>query len=104
MSIVLKSPTREKLDSKLQKLAKLQADIKRLENADKTAARKLDSRRKIVIGGCVIKAVSDGKLSDNWIQNLVMSFASDRDKAIFDFGKTEVENGDNDGVVIAKQE
>jgi len=104
MSIVLKSPTREKLESKLQKLAKLQSDIKRLENADKSAARKLDSRRKIVIGGCVIKAVSDGKLNDTWIQNLVMSFASERDKAIFDFGKTESENGNDDGVVIAKQE
>lgn len=104
MSIVLKSPHREKLDSKLQKLAKLQSEIKRLENADKVSARKLDSRRKIVIGGCVIKAVASGKLSDSWIQNLVMSFASDRDKAIFDFGKTESENGDNDGVVIANRE
>jgi len=104
MSIVLKSPAREKLETKLQKLAKLQADIKRLENADKVSARKLDSRRKIVIGGCVIKAVSDGKLNHAWIENLVMSFASERDKAIFDFGKPESENGETVGVVIAKQE
>nr|WP_278423051.1 hypothetical protein [Brucella anthropi] len=104
MSIVLKSPAREKLETKLQKLAKLQADIKRLENADKTAARKLDSRKKIVIGGCVIRAVSDGKLNQSWIENLVLSFASERDKAIFDFAKSEAENGNNDGVVIANRE
>lgn len=104
MSIVLKSPAREKLKTKLQKLAKLQADIKRLESADKSAARKLDSRKKIVIGGCVIKAVSDGKLNSSWIENLVLSFASERDKAIFDFAKSEAENGDNDGVVIANRE
>ncbi len=104
MSIVLKSPTREKLETKLQKLAKLQADIKRLENADKISARKLDSRRKIVIGGCVIKAVSDGKLNQSWIENLVLSFASERDKAIFDFAKSESENGDTDGVASAQRE
>ncbi|MBO1024744.1 hypothetical protein IPU75_08440 [Ochrobactrum sp. SD129] len=104
MSIVLKNPHREKLDAKLQKLAKLQSEIKRLENADKVSARKLDSRRKIVIGGCVIKAVANGKLNQSWIENLVLSFASDRDKAIFDFGKTESENGDTDGVASAQRE
>ena len=104
MPIVLKSPTREKLETKLQKLAKLQTEIKRLENADKVSARKLDSRRKIVIGGCVIKAVANGKLSDSWIQNLVLSFASERDKAIFDFAKTESENDDSGSVAIANRE
>jgi len=104
MSIVLKSPTREKLESKLQKLAKLQSDIKRLENADKSAARKLDSRRKIVLGGCLIKAERESRITENWIQNLVLSFASERDKAIFDFAKSESENGEMDGVVNAKQE
>ncbi|ANG95794.1 hypothetical protein A8A54_04410 [Brucella pseudogrignonensis] len=104
MSIVLKSPSREKLETKLQKLAKLQSEIKRLENADKVSARKLDSRRKIVIGGCVIKAVSEGKLNSSWIENLVLSFASERDKAIFDFAKTESENGSDDGVASANRE
>lgn len=104
MSIVLKSPTREKLETKLQKLAKLQSEIKRLENADKSAARKLDSRRKIVLGGCLIKAVSTGKISESYIENLVNAFASDRDKAIFDFGKSESENNANESVVIANRE
>ena len=104
MAIVLKSPTREKLETKLQKLAKLQADIRRLENASKTAARKLETRRKVVIGAAALKAVDAGKLSENWIQNLVMSFASERDKAIFDFGKSETENGDVNGVASAQRE
>lgn len=104
MAITLKSPTREKLETKLQKLAKLQADIKRLENADKTAARKLENRRKIVLGACLIKAEADDRISENWIQNLVMTYANDRDKAIFDFGKTESENGETDGVASAQRE
>lgn len=104
MSIVLKSPTREKLETKLQKLAKLQSEIKRLENADKTAARKLESRRKIVLGGCLIKAEREGRITENWIHNLVNTYASERDKPIFDFAKSESENGDVDGVVIANRE
>lgn len=104
MAIVLKSPTREKLETKLQKLAKLQADIKRLENASKTAARKLETRKKIVIGAAALKAVDAGKLNENWIQNLVMTFASERDKAIFDFAKPESENGETDGVASAQRE
>ncbi len=104
MSIVLKTPHREKLETKLQKLAKLQSEIKRLESADKTAARKLDSRRKIVLGGCLLKAQASGKISESYIENLVNAFASDRDKAIFDFAKTESENRDVDGVASAQRE
>jgi len=104
MSIVLKTPHREKLEAKLQKLAKLQSDIKRLEHADKTAARKLENRRKIVLGACLIKAEADARISENWIQNLVLTYASDRDKAIFDFAKTDSENGNVNGVVSAQRE
>jgi len=104
MSIVLKTPHREKLEAKLQKLAKLQSDIKRLENANRTAARKLETRKKVVIGAAALKAVDAGKLSENWIQNLVMSFASERDKAIFDFAKPESENGEVDSVASASRE
>ncbi|KAB2720379.1 hypothetical protein [Brucella intermedia] len=104
MAIVLKSPTREKLETKLQKLARLQSEIKRLEQSEKTAARKLETRKKVVIGAAALKAVDAGKLSENWIQNLVMSFASERDKAIFDFAKTDSENGNVNGVVSAQRE
>lgn len=101
MSIVLKN---ERLQKLMQKKAKIESDLARLERSAKTEQRKLDSRRKIVLGGCLIKAEAEGRLGENYIKNLVNAFASERDKAIFDFAKSESKNGDVDGVVSAQRE
>lgn len=101
MSIVLKN---ERLQKLMQKKAKIESDLARLERSAKTEQRKLESRRKIVLGGCLLKAQASGKISENYIENLVNAFASDRDKAIFDFGKSETENGDVNGVASAQRE
>jgi len=102
MSIVLKS---ERLQKLMQKKAKIESDLARLEKAEKTAARKLDSRRKIVLGAAVMKAISQGRLTAEWAHQLVNAFASERDKSIFaDFTFPTAENGNVDGVVSAQRE
>ena len=50
----------------------------------RTEQRKLDSRRKIVIGAAVLKAISQGRIQEPWARNLIGTFASERDKSIFE--------------------
>lgn len=102
MSITLKS---ERLQKLMQKKAKIESDLARLEKAEKAAARKLDSRRKIVLGSAVLKAVQTGRLTGEWAHQLVNTFASERDKSIFtDFEFPIAENRETDSVVSAQRE
>ncbi len=102
MSIVLKS---ERLQKLMQKKAKIESDLARLEKAEKTAARKLDSRRKIVIGAAVMKAIFEGRIQEPWARNLIANFASERDKSIFeDFTFPTAEHRETDGVASAQRE
>jgi len=72
------------LKSLLQKKAKIENDIARAKRAAKDAARRADSRRKIILGGVLIAAVREGAFSGNAVRGLVSKFASDRDKAAFE--------------------
>jgi hypothetical protein len=77
------------LKSLLQKKAKIESDIARVKRATKDAARRADSRRKIVLGGVLIAAVREGKISETSVRALIDRFAADRDKAIFENWKFE---------------
>ncbi|TPM33553.1 hypothetical protein FJ955_02045 [Mesorhizobium sp. B2-2-2] len=72
------------LKALMQRKAKLESDIARAKRKESDAARKADSRRKIVLGGVLIAAIRDGGIPESLVRRLVETHASDRDKQIFD--------------------
>lgn len=104
MTIVLKK-RHEKLEKLMQRKAKIESELSRLEKTQKAENRKLDSRRKIVLGSALLKAMSEGKIQGDFARNLIERFASDRDKVIFvDFEFPSAEKRGVDGVVNASGE
>jgi len=102
MAIALKSDRLQKL---MQKKAKIESDLARIEKAEKAAARKLDSRRKIVLGSALLKAIAEGRIQEGFARNLIATFASERDKPIFDgYAFPAPENEDVSGVANAQRE
>lgn len=78
------SSVSEKEKRLLQRKAKLESDLARLQKTAKDAGRRDDTRRKIVIGAAFLKAIQEGKISEDMGPRLVASFATDRDKKLFD--------------------
>lgn len=74
----------EKEKRLLQRKAKLESDLARLQKAARDAARRDDTRRKIVIGAAFLKAIQEGKIQEDMGQRLVATFATDRDRKLFD--------------------
>lgn len=104
MTIILKKRN-EKLERLMQRKNKIESELARLEKAQKTDSRKLDSRRKIVLGSALLKAISEGRIQADFARSLVEKFASDRDKVIFsDFEFPSAEKAKMDGVANASGE
>lgn len=104
MTIVLRK-RHEKLEKLMQRKNKIESELARLEKTQKAESRKLDSRRKIVLGSALLKAMSEGKLQGDFARNLIERFASERDKNIFDdFEFPSAEKRCVDGVVNAQGE
>ncbi len=104
MTIVLKKRN-EKLEKLMQRKNKIESELARLERTQKAENRKLDSRRKIVLGSALLKAMSEGKIQPDFARNLIERFASERDKPIFaDFEFPSAEKAKMDGVVNASRE
>ncbi|MBU1316219.1 MAG: hypothetical protein KJ947_10390 [Alphaproteobacteria bacterium] len=88
----------EKEKRLLQRKAKLESDLARLQKAARDAARRDDTRRKIVIGAALLKGVSEGKISEDVATRLVATFATERDRRLFDefiFKPTESQEVDS---------
>jgi hypothetical protein len=88
----------------LQRKAKLEADLARLRNREKEAARRDDTRKKIVLGGVVLAAVEAGDIRADFVAGLVRQHVAERDKKLFagtafavpeaaDFGAAESDSG-----------
>ena len=75
---------REKERGLLQRKAKLESDLARLRAQEKNAARKDDTRRKIVLGGALLAAMDSGAFQEEVGRKLVGRFVADRDKKLFD--------------------
>lgn len=98
MTIVLRKRN-EKLEKLMQRKNKIESELARLERTQKAESRKLDSRRKIVLGSAFLKAISEGKIQPDFARNLIERFASERDKNIFDnFEFPSAGNRENGGV------
>lgn len=94
-----------RLEKLMQKKAKIESELARTLAAEKTAQRKLDSRRKIVLGSALLKAISEGRVQPQFGEGLVKNFASERDKSIFEgFVFPTPEVSENDGVASAQRE
>lgn len=77
---------REREKRLLQRKAKLESDIARNKAAEKMAARRDDTRRKIVLGGVVIAAIEAGDLETDYFGRLIRRHVAERDKKLFDGG------------------
>lgn len=84
MTIILTNTKNEKLTKLLQQKAKIEAELARAKNAHKTEARKLDSRRKIILGAALMKGISTNAVRSEVARSLIEKFASDRDKKLFE--------------------
>lgn len=67
----------------LQRKAKLESDLARLRDQEKKAARRDDTRRKIVLGGALLAAMDSGIISQDVGRKLVGRFVADRDQKLF---------------------
>lgn len=74
----------EKMRKLLQRMASLDAQIKRHTAAQKKAARRDDTRRKIVLGGALLAAMESGTISGDVGRKLVARFVADRDLKLFE--------------------
>lgn len=77
----------------LQKKAKLDSDLARLQRKTNEARRRADSHRKIVLGVVTIAAIRDGGIPEPLIRRMIEMHASDRDRKVFenfDFATGEV--------------
>lgn len=75
---------REREKGLLQKKAKLESDLARLQTQRKDAARRDDTRRKIVLGGVVLAAIEAGDVATDFFGRLIRDHAAERDKKLFE--------------------
>lgn len=77
------SKIREREQVLLQRKAKAESELARLRTKEKQAARKDDTRRKIVLGGALLAAMDSGVISHEVGRKLVSRHVADRDQKLF---------------------
>lgn len=75
---------RERERGLLQRKAKLESDLARLKAQEKKAARKDETRRKIVLGGALLAAIDAGAIPTEIGRKLVGKFVATRDRKMFE--------------------
>ncbi len=80
------------MSSKLEKMkaqqAQLQARINAEQQKEKDKQRKLDTRKKIVIGGTLLAMVKSGELSQERLDNMLdKNISSERDRNLLGLPK-----------------
>lgn len=82
----------DRLEKLLAQKARLESELARAQKSQKAEARKLDSRRKIILGAALQKAANEGRLKEDFLRGLLATYASERDQKIFsefDFSNRE---------------
>ncbi|PKL95009.1 MAG: mobilization protein C [Gammaproteobacteria bacterium HGW-Gammaproteobacteria-8] len=75
----------DRLAALREKERQLKAQIAQIEAREKATERKLDTRRKILIGGAVLAKVKRGAWPEKQLRELVDSeLTKDRDRLLFD--------------------
>jgi len=74
-----------KLDKLNEKRAQLNAQIQALKQKENQKKRKEDTKRKILIGGVVIKMLNSGEMPKDRLQQILDThLVKDSDRALFD--------------------
>lgn len=73
----------ERLEKLLAQKAKLESELARAQKSQKAEARKLDSRRKIILGAALQKAANEGRIKEDFVRGLLATYASERDQKVF---------------------
>lgn len=77
----------------LQQKAKVESDLARARKAEKDAQRRDETRRKIVLGGALMRGIEEGKIPPA-VGRAVIAFMAERDKPLFEnFGFKTTELG-----------
>ena len=93
-------------DTALQKaerqLAQAKARLQALKNREATKSRKMDTRRKVILGGALMDLASRDGAAAGMVDRLVRNLPRDQDRATFDgwsfeAGATSVTGGGSDG-------
>lgn len=86
----------ERLEKLLAQKARLESELARAQKSQKAEARKLDSRRKIIVGAALQKAVTEGRIKEDFLRGLLATYASERDQKVFsEFDFSNRENRDD---------
>ena len=73
----------DRLKALEDKQNQIKAQIQALKARDLAQERKSDTRKKIVIGGLVLKMVKDGKIQQAQLDQWIGTLAADRDRILF---------------------
>lgn len=80
------NPKPSQRDRLLEQQRQLAAKLAALDAREKTAERKLDTRRKILIGGAVLESLRRGDYAQDQLAALLdKALVHDRDRQLFDF-------------------
>lgn len=77
--------SKSKLEVLTEKRNQLTAQIQAIKAKEQTQKRKDETRKKIIIGGVILKMVKNGKMSVSDFNNLLIeNIESERDRKLFD--------------------
>jgi len=66
-----------------KKISQLQAQIQKLRARKQQAARKIETRKKILIGAYVLHLIENEKLSEDFLKDLDQFLVRNTDRALF---------------------
>ena len=77
-------------------IARLQEKADKALRELKEANRKLDTRKKIILGSCVLSAVKQGFLNEEWMTKLLHKFVTSKsDREVFGLPPLQAETNNN---------
>ena len=73
-----------KLDTLTEKRDQINTQIQAIKQRGRGEERKKETRRKILIGGIVLKMVKNGEIEKEWLDQILrLHLNSDRDRVLF---------------------
>ena len=77
-------------------IARLRERAEKARRELNEANRKLDTRKKIILGSCILSAVKDGFLHNEWVTKLLNKYVTRQsDREIFDLPPLQADSDNN---------
>lgn len=84
----MRATNKERVETLLKRRAQLDAEILRLQTQSKKEARKIDTRRKILIGAIMMQEMEQRSDFDVWVRKLLAErLTKTRDRMLFGLPK-----------------